>query len=209
MKRIDEQGPEALLELREPVNKYPDFVRYTVQRLKTLSPGMGKVKIAETLCRAGLHLRATTVGRILKEDPHPGPDDAVPSTRVVSAKRPNHVWHVDLTAVPTVAGFWTSWMPFSLPQCWPFCWWVAVVIDHYSRRTMGMTIFKNPTSLLVQRFLERVINDASATPKYIVSDKGQQIWCDAFKDWCDRQGITPRFGAVGQHGISPLSSGSS
>ncbi len=47
VKRIDENGPEALLQLREPVNKFPDFVRYIGQRLKTLSPTMGKVKIAE------------------------------------------------------------------------------------------------------------------------------------------------------------------
>ena len=67
VKRIDENGLDALLWLREPVNKFPDFVRYIVQRLKTLSPSMGKVKIAETLCRAGLHLGVTTVGRILKE----------------------------------------------------------------------------------------------------------------------------------------------
>jgi len=92
-------------------------------------------------------------------------------------------------------------MPFLLTQSWPFCWWVAVVIDHYSRRIMGVTVFKNnPTSLSVQRFLEHAIDDACVTPKYIISDKGQQFWCDLFKDWCDRQGITPRFGAVGQHG---------
>jgi len=53
-KRIDENGPDALLQLRESVNKFPDFVRYIVQRLKTLRPSMGKVKIAETLCRADL-----------------------------------------------------------------------------------------------------------------------------------------------------------
>ena len=34
--------------------------------------------------------------------------------RVVTAKRPNHVWHVDLTTVPTAAGFWTSWLPFAV-----------------------------------------------------------------------------------------------
>jgi len=44
MKRIDQEGPDALLQLREPVNKFPDFVRYIVQRLKTLSPSMGKVR---------------------------------------------------------------------------------------------------------------------------------------------------------------------
>jgi len=80
LKRINEQGPEALLQLHEPVNKFPDFVRYIVQRLKTLSP------------------------------------------------------------------------------------------------SMGMTVFKNnPTSLSVQRLLERAIDDASVTPKYLISDKGQQI----------------------------------
>ena len=31
VKRIDNQGVNALLELREPVNKFPDFVRYIVQ----------------------------------------------------------------------------------------------------------------------------------------------------------------------------------
>jgi transposase InsO family protein len=205
MKRIDEQGPDALLQLRDPVNKFPDFVRYIVQRLKSLSPSMGKVKIAETLCRAGLHLGTTTVGRILKEAPHPAPGHPPPCTGVVTANRPTHVWHVDLTAVPTSVGFWTPWLPFALPQCWPFCWWVAVVIDHYSRRVMSVTAFKHsPTSRSVQYFLERAMDSTGAKPKYIISDKGQQFWCELFNDWCDAHGITPRFGAVGQHGSIAL-----
>ena len=205
LKRIDSQGTNALLQLREPVNKFPDFVRYIVQRLKTLSPSMGKVKIAETLSRAGLHLGTTTVGRILKEAPHPAPGHPAPCTGIVTAKRPNHVWHVDLTAVPTSVGFWAPWLPFALPQCWPFCWWVAVVIDHYSRHIMGIAVFKHsPTSRSVQHFLERAMDSTGANPNYIICDKGKQFWCDAFKDWCDRQGITPRFGAVGQHGSIAL-----
>ena len=205
VKRIDENGRDSLLQLREPVNKFPDFVRYIVQRLKTLSPSMGKVKIAETLCRAGLHLGVTTVGRILKEAPQPHPEDTAPSTRVVTANRPNHVWHVDLTAVPTSEGFWAPWLPFALPQYWPFCWWVAVVIDHHSRRVMGIETFRNnPTTLTIQSFLESAIVNGGAAPKYIICDKGQQFWCGVFKDWCDHQGITPRFGAVGQHGSIAL-----
>ena len=31
-------------------------------------------------------------------------------------------------------------MPFALPQCWPFSWWLAVVMDHYSRRVMGFAV---------------------------------------------------------------------
>jgi len=25
-----------------------------------------------------------------------------------------------------------------LPQRWPFCWWVGVIVDHFSRRIMGV-----------------------------------------------------------------------
>ena len=38
MRRLDEKGPEALVQLREPVNKFPEFVAYLVQRLRTLCP---------------------------------------------------------------------------------------------------------------------------------------------------------------------------
>ena len=159
MKRLDEDGLDALVQIREPVNKYPDFVRYAVQRLKTLCPKLGRVKMAEMLCRAGLHLGATTVGRILKESPRPAPLKAIASAdRIVTARRVNHVWHIDLTAVPTGAGFWSPWAPFALPQRWPFCWWIAVIVDHYSRRAMGFAVFlQRPTSHAIRTFLGRTI----------------------------------------------------
>ena len=203
MKRVDEQGPDALVQLREPVNKFPDFVRYVVQRLKTLCPSMGKVKIAQTLCRAGLHLGATTVGRILKEPPQPTPQEPSVSTgRVVTAKEPNHVWHVDLTTVPTGSGFWTSWLPFALPQSWPFCWWVAVVIDHFSRRIINVGVFANrPDCRAVCVFLGWTVRRANTAPKYIICDRDSIFDCAAFRRWVKRQGVQPpRYGAVGKHG---------
>jgi len=117
MKRLDERGSDALVQLREPVNKFPDFVRYIVGRLKVLCPTMGKVKIAQTLARAGLHLGPTTVGRMLKEKPVPPPQPAMEADgkkRVVTSRYPNHVWIVDLTVVPTGPGLWCSWFPFCL-----------------------------------------------------------------------------------------------
>jgi transposase InsO family protein len=176
-----------------------------VQRLKTLCPTMGKVKIAETLARAGLHLGTTTVCRIIKEKPlrpAPGNDAETGKQRIVTAKYPNHVWHTDLTVVPTGLGFWCPWLPFALPQCWPFCWWVAVVVDHFSRRAMGVTAFKNqPTSEAVRGFLGRAIGKAGKPPKYIVCDRGKQFDCQGFRDWCRRKGIKPpRYGAIGKHG---------
>src|SRR5262245_147936 len=69
MKRLDEDGAAALVQLPVPVNKFPDFIRYAVQRLQTLCPNLGKKKLSEVLARAGLHLGTTTIGRIRKEKP--------------------------------------------------------------------------------------------------------------------------------------------
>ena len=205
MKRLDEEGADALVQLREPVNRFPDFVRYVVQRLKTLCPSMGKKKLAQTLARAGLHLGTTTVGRILKEKPLPTPEaakEAESAGRVVTAKRPNHVWHVDLTLVPTQMGFWTSWFPFALPQRWPFCWWVAVVVDHFSRRAMGIGVFANrPNCRTVCVSLGQLVRRVGTAPKYIICDKDSIFDCPAFRRWVERKDIAPpRYGAIGEHG---------
>lgn len=55
MRRLDEQGPVALVQTPEPMNKFPEFAQYLVRRLRALCPAMDKVKIAKLLARAGLH----------------------------------------------------------------------------------------------------------------------------------------------------------
>ena len=91
---------------------------------------------------------------------------AVKAGQVVTAKRPNHVWHVDLTLVPTQIGMWCPWLPCALPQYWPFCWWLALVLDHHSRRIMGFAAFwRPPASVEIRTFLGRVIHAAGTAPK--------------------------------------------
>ena len=206
-KRVDEEGEDALVQTPEPINRFPAFVRDIVTRLKVLCPTMGKKRLAQTLAHAGLALGISTVGRILKErdrkDPEPGENAASEATmeeahegKLVQSKAPNHVWEVDLTLVPTAAGFWVPWLPFSILQRWPFSWWVACVIDHYSRRVMGFAVFKKePKSVDIRTFLGRVVKRYGA-PKYIVSDKGRQFDCRGYKAWCRRKGIDPRYAAA-------------
>ncbi len=205
IRRVDEGGDRALVRIDEPVNKFPGFVAHLVRTLKVTCPALGKVRIAQVLARAGLHLGATTVGRMLSRGP--SKDDlaaevpVLEKRRAFKAKHANNIWHVDLTTVPTSAGFWVSWLPFAKVQRWPFAWWVAVAVDHASRLAVGLAVFKRrPTSAQVCAFLSRVIERTGSMPSYIVTDKGAEFVCGQFKRWCRSRSIRPRFGAVGEHG---------
>jgi len=202
MSRLDEEGPDALVQIPVPVNRFPEFVRYLVRRLKVLCPAMGKERIAQVLCRAGLHLGTTTVRRMLRDSPkRPSRQASRITARIVTARYPNHVWHVDLTTVPTSLGFWTAWLPFALPQRWPFCWWVAVAVDHFSRHIMGTIVFAGrPSAHAVTAFLDRTIRNKAPQLKHLITDHGVQFDCRGFRRWCRRRGIRQRFGAIGKYG---------
>lgn len=183
-----------------------------VRSLKAVCPAMGKKRIAHLLAQAGLHLSATTASRMLKRQLLPPQPESTTSPtpaqipppahhRTVTARYPDHVWHVDLTAVPTVPGFWVPWLPFSLPQAWPYCWWVVAAIDHFSRRVIATRVYhRPPTAEMICRFLDAAARGAGSSPRYIVTDKGTQFWSERFKTWCHGREIRLRFGAVGRYG---------
>ncbi|MHC5212719.1 MAG: transposase [Planctomycetota bacterium] len=206
MRRLDEPVERPLVQTVVPVNKYPDVVGYIVRRLRTLCPTMGKRKIAEVLARAGLHLGSTTVQR-MSRCVGPGDDKGASALRrrQVVAKAPNHVWSLDLTVVPMQAGFWTMLKPFTWLRRWPFCWWVAVVVDRYSRRAVGFAVFRKLRDAHdVTVLMRRAVAAAGATPRHIPTDRGKQFDCREFKRWCQRRGIRPRYGAVGRPGSIAL-----
>lgn len=201
--RLDEVGPAALVKTSEPVNKFSLVVTYLVKRLKMSNPELGNRKLAAKLARAGLHLGATTVARMLKSPATP-PKPAEPSpatTNTIKAAQPHDVWHVDLTIVPIGGGFWAPWLPWALPQRLPFGHWVAAVVDGYSRRVLQLGNFaQQPTSRAIQKLLERTIREVGAKPRTIISDRGSQFDCKHFQSWCKRRKIRIRYGAVGKHG---------
>jgi len=205
IKMLDDTGPKALVRMLQPVNKLPDFIRYIVSRLKILCPAMGKVKIAQALTKAGLVLSTSTVGRILKSNNMPPKEPACDSIRdlkqTLSARYPNHIWNVDLTVIPTSGGFWTSWLPFTVPQVWPFCWWLVCTLDQYSRCIVGFAIFKKPpTAAQIRSFLGRAVNKINCKPRHIITDNGLQFRSKTFRKWCKRKNIDLRYGAVGRYG---------
>ncbi len=203
LRRADD---DSLLQTTSPVNRFPDFVRYAVQRIKLFCPSLGKAKIAEMLARASIHIGKTTVGRILKEKPAEAPEpsssgDTGKCSRIVS-KYASHTWNADLTAVPISGGFWTNWVPNALQQRWPVCWWLLNVVDHFSRRSMGFAVFKTrPDSEEVTAALDQIIRIEQVKPKHLIVDQGSQFKCEHFEEkWCKAMNILPRFGAVHKHG---------
>ncbi len=200
---------DSLVQTRTPVNRFPDLVRYVVQQIKLFCPTLGKAKIADKLARAGIHIGKTTVQRILKERPTESPEPTIDDTgkqcRIVS-KYPSHTWHADLTAVPISGGFWTNWVPNAIWPRWPICWWILNVVDHYSRRCMGVAVFRSkPSSEEVTTAVTRIMFAERIRPKHLIVDQGPEFKCEHFENiWCKALNILPRFGAVGKHGSSAV-----
>jgi transposase InsO family protein len=112
---------------------------------------------------------------------------------------------VDLTADPTLAGFWIPWLAWSLPQRWTFCCWVAVGVDHFSRRIMEVRAFRGrPTATAMSAFLAAMIRVAGQSPRHLITDRGRQFTARSFRRGCRRAGIRQRFGAIGKHGSIAL-----
>jgi putative transposase len=78
---------------------------------------------------------------------------------------------------------------------------VAIVVDHFSRRTTGTAHFKKePTARDVANFLDRLCQRIGRRPHHLITDHGPQFTAEHFDSWCRRRGIQQRFGAIGKYG---------
>src|SRR5664279_3439717 len=129
----DGEAPRPLVAPNPPVRRFADVVRAMVKTMELAGFG-GNDLIARTLSRAGWKLSARTVGRIRKERwPAPRvPEAASTVPQTVRAKRPNHVWMVDLTDVKGLFGLVT--------------FKVAVVFDAFSRMPLAARVFSKEAS---------------------------------------------------------------
>ena len=88
-----------VVQLPEKVTRYPDYLRLVIQQLKMYCPLLGRFKIADILARAGLHISASTVRRIIYEAPAVPAvveDDSIsPKPRILKSDYANHIWGVE------------------------------------------------------------------------------------------------------------------
>jgi transposase InsO family protein len=146
----------------------------------------GNDLIARTLARASWKLSARTVGRIRRAHwPAPrGPEAALTVPRAVRAKRPNHIWMVDLTDVKGLFGLVT--------------FKVAVVFDAFSRVPLSARVFsKEASAAEIARLVSRTAR-RHGRPAHFISDHARCFTGQTFRRKLKRLGVKQRFGAIGK-----------
>jgi putative transposase len=185
------EGPRPLIAPNPPVRRFADVVRALVKTMELAGFG-GNDLIARTLARAGWKLSARTVGRIRRERwPLPRlPEAASTVPRAVRAKRPNHVWMVDLTDVKGLFGL--------------VIFKVAVVFDAFSRMPLSVWVFSKEASAgEIARFVSKAAR-RHGRPTHFISDHARCFTGGTFRRKLLRLEVKQRFGAVGKKGSIAL-----
>jgi len=126
----------------------------------------------------GASRRKGIITTIRDHDARPAPDLV---DRKFKADGPDQIWVADITYVPTWAGFL----------------YLAVVLDVYSRRVVGWATANHLRTELVLDALKMAI--FRRRPKNVIhhSDQGCQYTSIAFGKHCERAGVRPSMGSVG------------
>jgi transposase InsO family protein/DNA-binding XRE family transcriptional regulator len=183
--------PRPLISPNPPVRRFADVVRAVVKTMELAGFG-GNDLIARTLARAGWKLSSRTVGRIRRErwSAPRLPEAASTVPRAVRAKRPNHVWMVDLTDVKGLFGLVT--------------FKVAVVFDAFSRMPLSVWVFsKEASALEIARFVSKAAR-RHGRPVHFISDHARCFTGQVFRRKLLRLSVKQRFGAVGKKGSIAL-----
>jgi transposase InsO family protein len=187
----DGEAPRPLVAPNPPVRRFADVVRAVVKTMELAGFG-GNDLIARTLARAGWKLSPRTVGRIRKGRwPVPRvPEAASTIPRAVRARRPNHIWMVDLTDVKGLFGLVT--------------FKVAVVFDAFSRMPLSIRVFsKEPSAVEIARLVSRTAR-RHGRPAHFISDQARCFKGQVFRRKLWRLGVKQRFGAIGKKGSIAL-----
>ena len=126
----------------------------------------------------GVHRRKWPVTTTRSKRQRPSPDLAA---RDFAADPPNELWVADITYVTTTVGFL----------------YLSVVLDVFSRRVVGGSMASHLRTELVLDSLEMAVDQRHPTDVIHHSDQGCQYTSLAFGQRCQREGIRPSMGSVG------------
>jgi putative transposase len=101
--------------------------------------------------------------------------------RNFAAAAPNELWLADITYIPT----WTGFL------------YLAVVLDAFSRRIVGWGMETSLRVELVLKALNMALEQRKPTNVIHHSDQGSQYTSLAFGQRCEKAGVRPSMGSVG------------
>jgi putative transposase len=157
----------------------------------------GSPRIHRDLVEAGMHVGRNRVARLMRmaglqgvsrrkahkttirsQDSRPAPDLV---NRDFTARQPDRLWVADITYIPTWNGFL----------------YLAVVLDVFSRRIVGWSMENHLRQELVIQALNMALRQRR--PKKVIhhSDQGTQYTSIAFGKRCEKAGVKPSMGSVG------------
>ena len=188
LRRIEDASPALSL----PHNRTPAEIASLVWGIALANAQWGRVRIANQLALLGVFIAASTVRNILErpKPPEAGatitvtPNLVQPNQRAPIANYPNHVWSIDCTEVRR----WGLW-PTQL----------LVIIDHFSRKIMGITPLEGPNAGWVCSALEATFAKYGP-PKHLITDQHPVFRSKAVGELLASWHIKHRFGAIGKHG---------
>jgi putative transposase len=179
----------SLLKAVPPLMGYSDVLRNLVGLMDQTGFG-GNLRIAQTLACAGVKLGRETIRRWRNEGRLLSPDDKNQARKagpVLKAKRPNHIWLLDITEIAGLFGL--------------FRFKLAVVLDVFSRMPLAGKVFiKEPTAHDMAGLVEYAARKHGA-PNHFLTDQGSQFTSSVFGELLIKLGVKQRFGAVGATGL--------
>jgi putative transposase len=143
---------------------------------------VGRKRVARLMRSAqirGVSRRRGFVVTTRRDSTHRKAPDLV--NRKFRADRPNQLWVADMTYVPTWAGFI----------------FLAIVLDVWSRRVVGWAIGEPMTADLVLAALNMAHQQRKPDGVIHHSDQGSQYTSVAFGQRCEKLGVRPSMGSVG------------
>ncbi|MBI5287493.1 MAG: transposase [Chloroflexi bacterium] len=174
----------------------PLVIEHLIHLLRFENPRWGTRRIAQVLAKLGIRVSRSavqcTVQRLPPERPRPAAPVETPGKRRrrkrsgVKARRPDHVWLIDITRVNLLFGLATVH--------------IAAVLDAYTRRIVAIDLCaREPTAAWMCKLLDAAIGAAGRAPRHLITDHGAQFTAKRFTRLARRRKIRRRFGAVGEH----------
>jgi putative transposase len=142
---------------------------------------IGCKRVARLMASAGLHgvsRRKWIITTVRDRDARPAPDLV---ERNFAAPGPNRLWVADITYIPTWEGFL----------------YLAVVLDVFSRRIVGWAMETYLRTELVLKALDMALGQRRPAEVIHHSDQGSQYTSFAFGQRCEKAGVRPSMGSVG------------